>query len=171
MKINTITSFTASYEKVCDVTNSIIQAVPEAKMDWTYASGKFTIGDLIRPIAAIESNLFAELILGNQENYTGYGKKLAENYADIIYYFNKMHSDSMEVFTALHDHDLCRNLKTVNGSTTTIGNFLRALVAHEIHHRSVLCIYLNLIGIRTPPELGTNSRTNNSNIKYLLTSN
>lgn len=154
MKINTINSFIDYYEKIREGTNRIIQAIPEDKMDWTYKTGKFTIGDLIRHLAAIERNLFAEVILGNQVNYTGCGKELAEHYSDIIQYFNKMHSESMKIFTTLNDADLIRKIKTVNGSETSISNFLRALIVHEIHHRGALCIYLNLIDIKTPPVLG-----------------
>lgn len=154
MEINTITSFTAYYDKVREGTKRIIQAIPEDKMDWTYKAGKFTIGDLIRHIAAIERNLFAELIQGNPVNYIGCGKELASDYADILSYFNKMHSESMAIFTALNDQDLNRKMKTANDSETSIGNFLRALVVHEIHHRGALCIYLNLLDIKTPPVLG-----------------
>lgn len=154
MEINTINSFITYYEKIREGTNRIIQNIPEDKMDWTYKTGKFTIGDLIRHIAAIERNLFAEVILGNKVNYTGCGKELAEHYTDIIHYLNKMHSESMKIFSALNDADLIRKIKSANGSETSISNFLRALIVHEIHHRGALCIYLNLIDIKTPPVLG-----------------
>lgn len=154
MEINTIDSFTAYYEKIREGTKRIIQVIPEDQMDWTYKPGKFTIGDLIRHIAAIERNLFAELILGNPVNYIGCGRELASNYTETVAYFNKMHSESMAIFTALEDKDLRRKIKTVNSTETSIGNFLRALIVHEIHHRAALCIYLNLLEIQTPPVLG-----------------
>lgn len=154
MDITTIASFISYYEKVREGTKRIIHSIPEDKMDWTYKTGKFTIGDLIRHIAAIERNLFAELIQGNQVSYNECGKELAANYSEIITYFNKMHSESMEIFSALKEPDLNRKIKTVNGSETSIANFLRALVVHEIHHRGALCIYLNLLDIKTPPVLG-----------------
>ena len=42
----------------------------------------------------------------------------------------------------------------IEGTETKIDNFLRALIVHEIHHRGALCIYLNLLDIKTPPIFG-----------------
>jgi uncharacterized damage-inducible protein DinB len=65
MEINSITSFLSYYDKIREGTNQIIQVIPKDKMDWTYKSEKFTIADVVRHIAAIERNVFAELVLGN----------------------------------------------------------------------------------------------------------
>jgi uncharacterized damage-inducible protein DinB len=121
---------------------------------YTYLPGKFTVGDLVRHIAAIERNLFAEVVLGNPPVYRGCGKELADGYENIISYFNKMHSQSMEVFNTLKDQDLTRRIKALDGKEVTIGNFLRALIVHEIHHRGALCIYLNMQNVATPPIIG-----------------
>ncbi|MBY0403884.1 MAG: S1C family serine protease, partial [Cyanobacteria bacterium] len=42
----------------------------------------------------------------------------------------------------------------LNGKETALGNFLRALVVHEVHHRGALCIYLNMLDVTTPSILG-----------------
>ena len=154
MEINTIVSFITYYEKVREGTKRIIHVIPKNRMDWAYKPGKFTIGDLIRHIAAIERNLFAESILGNPVSYKGCGKELASNYDEVINYFNRTHTESMNIFNSIQDNELSKKIKTVNGYQTTIGNFLRALIVHEIHHRGALCIYLNLLDIETPPVLG-----------------
>ncbi len=154
MEIQTMQSFLSYYEKIREGTKSIIAVIPPDKMDWTYKAGKFTIGGLIRHIAAIERNLFAELILGNPVSYKGCGKDLAATYEGILTYFNQMHADSMDIFGALQDSDLGQKIKTVTGTETSIANFLRALIVHEIHHRGALCIYLNCLGVETPPILG-----------------
>lgn len=154
MEIKTLQSFLFYYEKVREGTNSIIKVIPPDKIDWTYKAGKYTVGDLVRHIAAIERNLFAELILGNPVSYVGCGKELAADYEDVLTYFNQTHADSMAIFGALQDSDLGKKIKTLNGTETSIANFLRALIVHEIHHRGALCIYLNCLGIQTPPILG-----------------
>jgi uncharacterized damage-inducible protein DinB len=47
-----------------------------------------------------------------------------------------------------------REVKTLDGRLISAGNFLRALIVHEVHHRGALCIYLNLLGVKTPPIIG-----------------
>ena len=42
----------------------------------------------------------------------------------------------------------------LNGNETKIGSFLRALIIHEIHHCGALCIYLNLLDVKTPSIFG-----------------
>ncbi len=38
---------------------------PPDKIDWAYAPGKFTLGDLARHLAAIERYMYAETVRGN----------------------------------------------------------------------------------------------------------
>ncbi|MFM9989346.1 DinB family protein [Flavobacterium sp.] len=154
MEIKTIASFLSYYDKIREGTKQIIQVIPEDKMDWTYKSGKFTIADVIRHIAAIERNVFAELVIVNPACYEGCGKELADGYENVITYFNEMHSQSMQIFRTLNDVDLNRKIVTLSGSETKIGNFLRALIIHEIHHCGALCIYLNLLDVKTPSIFG-----------------
>ena len=154
MEVQTIDSFLTYYEKTRETTLRIIEVVPHDKMDWTYKPGKFTIGDLIRHIGAIERNLFAELVIGNPSLYTGSGKELATDYNQIVAYLNEMHQQSMQRFQALTDADLTKTISAIGGTQATVGGFLRALIIHEVHHRGALCIYLNMLGVTTPPVLG-----------------
>lgn len=154
MEINTITSFISYFEKVREGTNRIVQVIPKDKMDWTYKSGKFTIADVVRHIAAIERNVFAELVIGNPSCYKGCSKELADGYDDVTNYFNEMHKQSMKIFNSLSDEDLNRKIISLNGTEIKIGSFLRALIIHEIHHCGALCIYLNLLDVKTPSIFG-----------------
>jgi uncharacterized damage-inducible protein DinB len=154
MEIRTIDSFLNYYQRTRKITNQVIQVIPPDKLDWSYKPGKFTLGDLVRHIAAIERNLFAEVILGNKSVYRGCGKNLADGYDHVISFFNEMHQQSIQIFKSLSDRDLQKEIKTLDGKLTTVANFLRALIVHEIHHRGVMCIYLNLINVTTPPVIG-----------------
>lgn len=154
MEITSIESFNSYYERVRQITQQVINVVPADKINWSYKEGKFTIGDLIRHIAAIERNLFAEIILGNKVKYIGCGKDIADGLENTISYFNEMHNQSMEIFQSLKNEDLNRRIKSLSQSEIKLSAFLRALIVHEIHHRSALCIYLNILGIKTPPILG-----------------
>ncbi|MES2781143.1 MAG: DinB family protein, partial [Bacteroidota bacterium] len=86
MEINTINSFITYYERTREVTNRIIQVIPRDHLDWTYKSGKFTIGDIVRHIAAIERNLFMEVALQRPAAYKGCGKNLADGFDAIVAY-------------------------------------------------------------------------------------
>jgi uncharacterized damage-inducible protein DinB len=154
MEVKSIKEFIKYYGRTREATNNIIRAIPCDKINWTYQSGKFTIADLVRHIAAIERNVFMEVIQGNKPCYAGCGKEIADGHENIIFYFNKIHSQSIEILSSMHDDDLLKPAKTLDGKQTTAGNFLRALIVHEVHHRGVLCIYLNLIAVKTPPVIG-----------------
>ena len=154
MEIKTINAFLSYYERTRQITLKVIQATPHDKLDWSYMPGKFTIGDLVRHIAAIERWVFAEVAMGRKPSYKGCGKELADGYDNVVSYFNEMHSQSIEIFKSLSDEDLTKHTKTLDGKDIEIGNFLRALIVHEIHHRGALCIYLNLLHIESPPIIG-----------------
>lgn len=154
MEIINVDAFLAYNERTRQATTRVLQVIPHDKLNWTYMPGKFTIADMVRHIAAIERYVFAEMALGKLPAYKGCGKELADGYDNIMAYFNEMHSQSIAIFKSLSNEDLKRKIKSLDGKEVEIGNFLRALVLHEIHHRGALCIYLNLINVVTPPILG-----------------
>lgn len=154
MEIKTTASFLSYFEKIREGTNQIIQVIPKDKMNWSYKPGKFTIADVIRHIAAIERNVFAEIVMGNAPCYQGCVEQVAAGYDDAVHYLNEMHKQSMTIFSSLSDNDLNRKIKTLSNAETRIGSFLRALIIHEIHHSGALCIYLNLLDIKTPSIFG-----------------
>lgn len=154
MEITTVEGFLNYYKKTRQITNNIIEVIPHHQVDWAYMPGKFTIGDLVRHIAAIERTVFAEVASGNQPAYKGCGKELADGYENILSYFNNMHEETLAILTKLTDTDLKRKIKTMIGTEIELGSFLRTLIIHEVHHRGALCIYLNLLGVETPPIIG-----------------
>lgn len=154
MEIKTIDGFLDYYQKTKDATRRLINVIPPDQLDFAYLSGKFTVADLIRHIAAIERHVFAEIALGNPPAYKGCGAELAEGYDEIVAYFNRMSAESVAIFKSLKAKDLTRKVTTMNGTETDLGSFLSALFVHEIHHRGALYIYLNMIGVKTPPVFG-----------------
>jgi uncharacterized damage-inducible protein DinB len=123
-------------------------------LDWRCKEGKFSLGDLIRHIAAIERYVFAEVAVGNKPAYRGCGKELADGYDEVLAYFDRLHAESIALFSTLEDADFQRKIKSLDGQEITLNAFLRALFVHEIHHRGALCIYLNLLGVESPPVIG-----------------
>lgn len=154
MEIKSVKEFLKYYERTREITKQVIGVTPPDKMDWTYKTGKFTIADLMRHIAAIERNVFMEVIQGHKANYKGCRRDLADGYENVINYFDEMHRQSIAILRAFNDDDLLNEVKTLDRKNTSVGNFLRALIVHEVHHRGALCIYLNLLGVKTPPVIG-----------------
>jgi uncharacterized damage-inducible protein DinB len=154
MEITNITSFLDYYERVRERTNRVIRTVPPDKINWAYKEGKFTIADVIRHIAAIERNMYAENVQGNPSKYVGCGQELAKTHDEILAYFEEMHQQSMTIFRALSDADLQKKCTTPGGANITTWKWLRAMVEHEIHHRAQVYIYLNLLDVKTPPIFG-----------------
>ena len=154
MEILKIESFIDYYEKTRQTTLKVVEVIPHDKLDWSYMTGKFTLGDVVRHIAAIERNVFAEVALGNKPNYIGCRKDLADGYENIVRYFNEMHEQSIAIFKSIKNESLKSKIKSLNGTEIELGHFLRAILLHEIHHRAALVIYLNLLGVVTPPMIG-----------------
>ncbi len=154
MEIQSTAAFLDYYEKQREATKRVIAVIPPDQLDWTYAPGKFTIGDLVRHIAGIERFVFAEVALGNPPCYTGCGKNLADGYDGVVAWFDELHRQSIARFQLLTDADMGRTIRSLDGRDVQRGHFLRAMFVHEIHHRGALCIYLNMIGVTTPPIIG-----------------
>jgi uncharacterized damage-inducible protein DinB len=154
MEITTIKPFLEYYEKVRERTANLIRVVPPDSLDWTYMPGKFSVGDQIRHIAAIERYMFAETISGRKSVYHGCGKELADGYTNVVAFFNDLHQQSLEIFSGLSDVDLQKKCWTPGNAEIRVWKWMRLMVEHEIHHRGELYIYLNLLGVRTPPMYG-----------------
>jgi uncharacterized damage-inducible protein DinB len=154
MEITSVNSFLDYYTRVRERTNRLIQVVKPEHLDFSYAPGKFTVGDEIRHIAAIERYMFAETIAGRKSAYAGCGKELADGLENTLNFFNQLHKESLEIFGSLSDADLQRKCMTPGNAEMAVWKWLRAMVEHEIHHRAQLYIYLNMLGAKTPPIFG-----------------
>ena len=154
MKFSTMQSFLTYYQMQRQTTLTFIDIIPPDKVDWAYKPGKFTIGDMIRHIAAIERQVFAEMALGGPSLYKGCGRELAGSYPEIIAFLNRMHEESLAIFKRIPDTALAQEITTLTGKRLILSDFLTLLIIHEVHHRAALCIYLNLLDVDTPPIIG-----------------
>jgi uncharacterized damage-inducible protein DinB len=116
--------------------------------------GKYTIADLVRHIAAMERYMFAETIAGRKSSYHGCGKELADGYENVVKYCNERHAEAIEIFSNLSDEDLNKKCITPGNAEITVWKWLRAMIEHEIHHRGQLYVFLNMVGVKTPPLFG-----------------
>jgi uncharacterized damage-inducible protein DinB len=157
MEIRTIQPFLQYFGNVRERTMRVARCVPADKIDWSYAPGKFTLGDLLRHIAVAERYLFAENIQGHTSRYTTHGKELASSREEIFGLMERLHGESMEIFSRLSDADLPEKRRNVGGVEIARWKWLRSMVEHEIHHRGQIYLYLGMLGVDTPPLYGLTS--------------
>ena len=154
MVITTIEEFLPYYEKVRSRTLNVIHAIPPERIEWTYKEGKFTFGDLIRHIAAIERFMYAENAQFKPSKYNGCDVELASGYDEVIAFMSKMHNESLAIFSGLSPEDLQKKCETPAGVPITLWKWLRSMVEHEIHHRGQIFIYLGALGVASPTLYG-----------------
>ena len=157
MEIHTIQPFLQYFGNIRERTMRVARCVPPDKVEWSYAPGKFTLGDLLRHIAVTERYLFAENVQGKPSRYTTHGKEWADGLDNVLALMERLHGESMAVFEKLTDADLQNKCVSVAGTGVVIWKLLRSMVEHEIHHRAQLYTYLGVLDVSTPPLYGLTS--------------
>ena len=157
MEIKDIESFLAYYGSVRGRTLRVIERIPREQIDWTYRDEKFSFADLIRHLGAAERYMFTENALGRPSAYPGHGRNLADGYDTVFAFFERMHTESVDLLRTLSPADLQRKCVTPAGVEVTVWKWLRAMVEHEIHHRGQVYIYLGMLGVPAPPIYGLTS--------------
>ena len=157
MEIPTIQPFLHYFNTVRERTMRVARCAPPDKLDWSYAPGKFTLGDLLRHIAITERYLWGENIQGNPSTYKSHGKEFANSLENVLALMQRLHQESLEIFSKLSDADLQTKCKTPGGAELTRWKWLRLMIEHEIHHRGQIYLYLAMLGVPTPPLYGLTS--------------
>ncbi|HYG64301.1 MAG TPA: DinB family protein [Thermoanaerobaculia bacterium] len=157
MEIHDPAAFLDYYDKVRQRTDRVVACIPPERIEWTYREGKFTFGDLLRHLAALERWMFAENAQGRPSRYPGHGRELADGYDAVMSYFHRLRQESRDLFAQLGPEDLRKKCTTPAGAEITVWKWLRAMVEHEIHHRGQLYLYLSILGISGPPLYGLTS--------------
>jgi uncharacterized damage-inducible protein DinB len=157
MQIQDLGAFLDYLDKVYQRTVRVARCIPEGKLEWSFREGKFTLGDLVRHIAAIERYMYGETIQGQPSRYAGCGRELADGLQDVLLFQERMHRESVEIFSRLSIEDLNRKCTTPDGAPITVWKWLRLMVEHEIHHRGQIYIYLAMLDVPTPPLYGLTS--------------
>jgi uncharacterized damage-inducible protein DinB len=157
MEIRTIQPFLHYFDSVRERTLRVARCIPPDKIEWSYAPGKFTLGDLVRHIAVAERYMFAETIQGRPSRYTSHGQELAGGREAVLAFLERLHAESREILARLSDEELRGKCQTPGGAEIPVWKWLRAMVEHEIHHRGQIYIYLGILGVPTPPLYGLTS--------------
>jgi uncharacterized damage-inducible protein DinB len=146
--------FTTHLEKIRARTLRVARCIPPEKIEWTFKPGRFTLGDLLRHLAGTERYMWAENARFKPSRYPGHGKELADGFDNVFAYVDRLHKESVEIFSALSDDDLHKKTITPDGASITLIKWLRLMIEHEIHHRGQIYIYLAMLDVPTPPLYG-----------------
>lgn len=146
--------FVSYFDRVRERTMRVAALVPEEKVEWSWRAGKFTLGDLMRHLAATERYMFAENAQLLPSRYPGHGQELAQGLPAILEFMRRMHDESMTIFRSLRDEDLERKCMTPGGVELRVGKWLRSMVEHEVHHRGQIYLLLSMLDVPTPPLYG-----------------
>lgn len=154
MEITSIDGFLPYFDGIRARTIRVAECIPRDRIDWTHRDGAFTLGDLLRHVAATERYMFAENVSGRPSRYPGHGRELADGWDAVFDYLHRMHAESMEIFATLTPGRLGAKCSTPAGTPITAWKWLRAMVEHEVHHRGQLYLMLGMLGVPTPPLYG-----------------
>lgn len=157
MEIPRIEPFLDYYAKIRRRTRRVVERIPAEHLEWTPHPGKFTLGDLVRHLAALERWMFAETVAGRPSRYPGHGRHLADGLQAVLEYLDTCHRQSLEIFAALGDDGLTARCRTPAGAELPVWKWLRAMVEHEAHHRGQIYLLLGLLEVPTPPLYGLTS--------------
>ena len=157
MEIVEPAEFLRYHARIRERTRRVATLIPRDAVEWTHQAGKFTLGDLVRHLGAIERYMFAENARLCPSRYPGHGRELADGYDAVIAYFDRTHAEAVEILAALGSADFRALCETPGGARLPVWKWLRAMLEHEIHHRGQIYLMLGMLGSTTPPLFGLTS--------------
>jgi uncharacterized damage-inducible protein DinB len=157
MEIRGVGEFLNYFNKVHQRTINVVSAIPRDKVDWQFREGKFTLGDLVRHIAAANRYIFVEIARGRPSSYNGCGKDLAASYEEIVEFAERLREEDVEILSGFGEAELNRKCVTPDGVSITSWKWLRSMIEHEVHHRGQIYTYLALLKAPTPALYGLTS--------------
>jgi uncharacterized damage-inducible protein DinB len=157
MEIHSPDVFLEYLDKVHQRTMRVVRTIPPDKLEWSFAEGKFTLGDLVRHMGAIERYMFGETIQGKPSRYSGCGKDLADGLDQVARFKETMDRETVDIIRSLGEEGMTCKCTTPDGAQITVWKWLRLMAEHEIHHRGQLYIYLAMLNVPTPPLYGLTS--------------
>lgn len=157
MEIRDPGEFLNYFNKVHQRTMNVVRAIPPDRVDWQFRKDKFSLGDLVRHIAAANRYIFVEVAQGKPSRYSGCGQDLAATYDDIVQFAERLQEEDVEILARLGPEDFDRKCMTPAGAPIAAWKWLRSMIEHEVHHRGQIYTYLALLEVSTPPLYGLTS--------------
>ena len=147
-------SFIDHWRNARSRTIRVLDALPSSELEWTWAPGKFTFGDLFRHLAGIERFMYAQNVRHRPSTYPGHSAALASGLEAVRAYVGRCHTEALAIFGSLSEADLQSKCLTPAGTPISVWKWLRAMAEHEAHHRGQLYLMASMRGLRIPPLFG-----------------
>jgi uncharacterized damage-inducible protein DinB len=141
-------------ERVRERTRRVAACIPAEHIEWTYKTGAFTLGDLVRHIAVTERYIWAETVHNRPSAYVSHGRELADGRDAALALLDRLHEESVALFRQLTPEMLAAKCATPEGARLTTWKWLRMMPEHEIHHRGQIYTMLGMLGVPAPPLYG-----------------
>jgi uncharacterized damage-inducible protein DinB len=154
MRIDSAPEFVDYWRGVRERTRRAVTRIPAGELEWSPTTGGWTIGDVVRHLAGIERDMYAENVQGRPSRYSGHGRELADGVEAVVAYHDRKHAEATAIFAALTPEQLAARCSTPAGTPITTWKWLRAMVEHEAHHRGQLYMMLRMRGVGVPPIFG-----------------
>jgi uncharacterized damage-inducible protein DinB len=148
-----MTAFVRYFEGIRERTLRFIEAIPPEQIDFARHPGKFSLGDLIRHIAATET-MFVEVALDGRWVYRGHGRELGATKAEAVAHLAAVHAAAMARLAEAGDAALQEKRPTPDGYPVSAWRILMLMTEHEIHHRSQISQSLVDLGVEPPQIFG-----------------
>src|SRR5690606_27546678 len=82
-------------------TMALLPLVSDDDLEWRWAAGTFSFGDIYRHIAGMERWMWAETVAGRPTAYPGHDERLASGRSALVHYLEELHAQALAVFASL----------------------------------------------------------------------
>jgi uncharacterized damage-inducible protein DinB len=154
MEIREIGPFLEYFDSVRARTRRAVSCIPADKMEWSHSPTRWTFGDLVRHLGAIERWMFTENAMRRPSRYPGHEPDVATGHETPLAYMDAMHAQSVAILRELTPDDLRTKCRTPGGTELVVWKWLRAMIEHEAHHRGQIHLMLSMLGASAPPLYG-----------------
>ena len=94
-----LNEFLDHFDRVRQRTRRVADCIPAEHVEWTYKTGAFTLGDLVRHLAVTERYIWAETVHNRPVAYVTHGRELADGRDAVLAFLDRMHAESMALFS------------------------------------------------------------------------
>ena len=140
-------SVVAILSEGADEMSAFIQRIPDEKIDYAYASGKWTVGLLLQHIIDEEKMMsykatqYAKGDTTNlwryQEFFTPEREARQKSKTELLYEFQQVRKNTIALFSEMSSEDAL-NMGSLSGNRVSVRGIGLVIAGHERHHHKVL---------------------------------
>ena len=137
-----------AFEDQLNTTNAFFKSIPEDKIDYRYAKGKWSIKEIVGHLIdnervmsyralAIARNEKQSLPGFNENDYVRESNYFTRNYSDLVDELKKVRESNILMFKNFSEEILDRR-GVANNSEVSVRAILFIIAGHELHHINII---------------------------------